>query len=103
MGAQDNLDIYSNIVVAICTAIITFAICRYYFYSDNRTKCFRPSKSKKKHRKLSESTLSTDKRHVEEFSNREKEIIAVTENVYTAVGYGLANCIIIQGKSKFAF
>ena len=55
-------------------------------------------KSKKKHGKLSETKLSTDKRHVEEFTNREKEIIAVTENVYTAVGYGLANCIVIQGK-----
>ena len=98
MGAQDNLDIYSNIVVAICTAIITFTICRHNFYSDNRTKRFIPSNSKKKHGKLSETKLSTDKRHVKEFTNREKEIIAVTENVYTAVGYGLANCIIIQGK-----
>ena len=98
MGVKDNLDIYANIAVAICTAIITFAICRHYFYSDNRTKCFRPSKSKKKHGKLSETKLSTDKRDVEEFTNREKEIIAVAANVYTAVGYGLANCIIIQGK-----
>ena len=98
MGVKDNLDIYSNIVVAICTAIITFALCRHYFYSDKRTKRLRPSKSKKKYGKLSDAKSSTDKRDVEEFTNREKEIIAVTENVYTAVGYGLANCIVIQGK-----
>ena len=98
MGVKDNLDIYANIAVAICTAIITFALCRHYFYSEKRTKRLRPSKSKKKYGKLSDLKSNTDKRNVEEFTNREKEIIAVTENVYTAVGYGLANCIVIQGK-----
>ena len=103
MGAQENLDIYSNVAVAICTSIITFAICRHYFHAVNRSKKLRPIKSKKKCGRLSKMKLSTDERAVAEFSNRKKEIIAVTENIYTAVGYGLANCIVIQGKLKLTF
>ena len=36
------------------------------------------------------------KRHSEEFST--KTVVRVADDVYVAIGYGLANCIMIEGK-----
>ena len=100
MDDLEKLDIFSNIVVAICAAFITFVICRFNFRSYNIRKDLKSERLPIQHQKELKTKAAESKNGLEEFTNREKEIIAVTKHVYTAVGYGLANCIIIQGKYR---
>ena len=37
------------------------------------------------------------KKHAAEF--QEKEVLKILDNIYVAIGYGLANCIMIEGES----
>jgi hypothetical protein len=49
-------------------------------------------------RKRQNCTTSSRFKELTAIVNAPKRIITISENVYVAMGYGLANCIFIQGK-----
>ena len=68
---------------------------------------FQPGKDAERDRRTRQLDLKARraderlKRHSEEFST--KKVVRVADSVYVAIGYGLANCIMIEGKKIFFF
>ena len=68
---------------------------------------FQPGKDAERDRRTRQLDLKARraderlKRHSEEFST--KKVVRVADSVYVAIGYGLANCIMIEGKKILFF
>ena len=81
------------VFIAVLVSVV-FSIWQYY--SDN--------KENEKKRRLQDGKTTSHAslaEHTKEFHR--KEVIRVDENVYCALGFGLANSIWIEGKMKFNF
>ena len=79
------------VFIAVLVSVV-FSIWQYYSDSKENEKKRRLQEGKtKSHASLEE--------HTKEFNR--KEVIRVDENVYCALGFGLANCIWIEGKKFF--
>lgn len=102
MNSAFKAELYSPISFSvISTAIAAGIICTiFYKYSSNLSSFFnqKPRKDLTKKCENTSSTVSKNVIAVRERINSEKaSIIKVTDKVHVAKGYGLANCIVIQG------
>ena len=81
------------VFIAVLVSVV-FSIWQYY--SDN--------KENEKKRRLQDGKITSHAslaEHTKEFNR--KEVIRVDENVYCALGFGLANSIWIEGKDRIQF
>ena len=81
------------VFIAVLVSVV-FSIWQYY--SDN--------KENEKKRRLQDGKITSHAslaEHTKEFNR--KEVIRVDENVYCALGFGLANSIWIEGKGRIQF
>ena len=79
-------------IIAIIVAV-AFSMWQYYKEAKEILKSETQRKQLKKGKTKSNFTLAE---HSKQFNK--KEVIKVDENVYCAIGFGLANCIMIEGK-----
>ena len=91
-------DIYSHIFVALLAAITTTILVTQLIYR----KSARNGNLRKKICSKRQDNLSITRtfKEAQEKLNAPKRIITIAENVYVAMGYGLANIIFIQGETS---
>ena len=97
MNSEFTTELYSPITIAIFTAFVTSVVCTLFFkYTSNghSTSNKKLNIHSKKRDILSASNVFKEGRKI---FNTEKRIVSVTDSVHVALGYGLANCIVIQG------
>ena len=83
-GSPDPVLMFIACIVAVC-----FSIYQYYTTDkpqNEKDKILEEGKTKSNHSLAEHSKLFN-----------KKEIVRVEDNVYCAIGFGLANCILIEG------
>ena len=94
-GGADGSPDPSLFVIAII-AVVVFSMWQYYKEKKEKAKAETEKKRLKEGKTKSHFTLAE---HSKQFNK--KEVVKVDENVYCAIGFGLANCIMIEGKFSF--
>ena len=99
MNSQCRNEFITQLVTAIVAATLTSVIFMLWFK-------YKPKRNDKSLKQRLNTTRKNDTtssifKEAQTKINVPKRIITISENVYVAMGYGLANCIFIQGNNKF--
>ncbi|XP_023348024.1 uncharacterized protein LOC111716758 isoform X2 [Eurytemora carolleeae] len=84
------MDIFIAIFLVVCSTLLTLAV---QSRGKNVARKNKDVKTKFSKKVLKSSSLLS--KHSQEFNK--KEILKISGNIYVAIGYGLANCIMIEG------
>ena len=95
---DSDVGFISHAFTAILTAIVTAVI---FMFCAQKTSNRNNITSKKLLVTANKQKTRAIKEKRQKQTNQQKRIINVTENVYAAIGYGLANCIVIQGNTAW--